>query len=102
MALSTAMFSRHYKKARTDLSTSITFSGAAYTAVVGDESRGNDPVEAGFLGDDSIDCIILLSDFTTNPDRGDKITINGTDFRVQSYRDDPAGICRHLTLSEGD
>ena len=104
MALPTAMFTRHYKKARTDLSTTITFGGTNYTAVVGDEGRGRILGDAGFLGDDTIPCIVLIADFSavTTPTTGELITINSTAFRVASYSDDPAGICRDLQLVEDD
>ena len=104
MAIQTGMFARHYNKARTDLSTTITYSSVAYTAIAGDEGRGQLLGDVGFLGDDSIPCIIKISDFSaaTTPTIGEKITLNSTAFRVASYSDDPAGTCRTLALVEDD
>jgi len=97
MALSLTMLQADLDYMIADLATSITWKGVAYSCVVGDISSEDNVELAGIAEGNSFTVVISLTDFTTYPDTGDRVTIDGKDYRILGYSDSPDGIARTLT-----
>ena len=98
MALSTTMLQADLDYMIADLPTTVTWNGSDYSCIVGDITSGDDLEVAGIIDTNTFSVVISKDDFSGSyPDEGDRITIAGMSYRVESVIDGPDGIARTLT-----
>ena len=97
MALSTTMLQADLDYMIADLPTSVTANGESHSCVVSDLTSEDNLELAGIVEGNGFQVVISITDWTTLPDTGDRVTISGNNYRVQQISDAPDGISRTLT-----
>ena len=98
MTISTTMLQSDLTYMIADLPTSVTWKGNAYNCVVSDITSEDNLEMAGILEGNGFMVVISLASFTSGyPDTGQRVTIAGKNYRVQSTSDSPDGLARTLT-----
>jgi hypothetical protein len=79
-----------------DLPEVVTWKGTDYTCIVSDITEQHDLDIAGITGDYGLQIIISKEDFGTFPAPGERVTVDGSIYRILQASDSPDGISRTL------
>ena len=86
-----------------EISYTITWSGADYSALIADPSVIMDLSEGGFMPEGDFRIQILRADFNSGagpfPDNNDVVTFNGDDYVVKMHRQLPASAFIELMIA---